>query len=199
MARIAVVYYSSTGSNHRLAEAFVAGASEAGAEVRLRRIAETAPAEVIERNSAWAEHLEATKDIETATPDDLAWADGFVIGGPARFGQPSAQLKQFIDTTSGVWSAGQLVGKPATGFTSTNERHGGQESTLLAMYQTLFHWGALIVPTGYADFSISHAAGGNPYGVSAIVGDAPPNDDVLALAKYQGGRIARIASQLADN
>lgn len=116
MSRIAVIYYSSTGANHVIAEAFVAGAREAGADVRLRRVPELAPPEVIEKNPAWA-----------------------------------------------------------TGFTSSDERHGGQEATLLALYHTLFHWGSIIVPTGYVDYDLSHAAGGNPYGVSAIVGQGPPD------------------------
>lgn len=197
MTRIAVVYYSSTGSVHSLAEAFAAGAEVAGAEVRLRRTAELAPAEVIEGNAEWRAHLEATADIPVADAKDLVWADGFAFGTPTRFGQPAAQLKQFLDTTSGPWGAGQLAGKPATGFTSSYERHGGQESTLLALYHTLHHWGSIVVPTGYVDYDLSHAAGGNPYGVSSIGGDGPPNADVLALARFQGGRLAGIAAALA--
>lgn len=197
MARIAVIYYSSTGANHAIAEAFVAGASEAGAQVRLRRAAELAPQEVVDRNPAWSAHLQATEHIEIATPDDLVWADGFVLGAPTRFGQPAAQLRQFLDTTSGVWGAGHLAGKPATAFTSSDERHGGQESTLLALHHTLFHWGSIIVPTGYVDYELSHAAGGNPYGVSAIVGDGPPDEHVLALARYQASRMVTLADALA--
>ncbi|ASR38107.1 NAD(P)H:quinone oxidoreductase, type IV [Prauserella marina] len=197
MARMTVVYYSSTGSVHALAEAFTSGAAEAGAEVRLRRVAELAPQEVIAKNADWAAHLEATAHIETVTVEDLVWADGFALGTPTRFGQPAAQLKQFLDTTSNAWNAGELAGKPATGFTSSYERHGGQESTLLALYHTLFHWGSIIVPTGYVDYDLTHAAGGNPYGVSSIGGDGPPNKDVLALARYQGGRLATLAATLA--
>lgn len=146
MTRIAVIYYSSSGANHSIAEAFVAGAAGAGAEVRLRRVAELAPSDVVARNSAWSAHLRATDHIEIATPEDLAWADGFVLGAPTRFGQPAAQLRQFLDTTSGVWGEGHLAGKPATGFTSSDERHGGQEATLLALHHTFFHWGSIIVP-----------------------------------------------------
>lgn len=197
MTRIAVIYYSSNGSNHTIAEAFATGAAEAGAKVRLRRVAELAPAEVVERSATWSAHLRATEHIEIATPDDLVWADGIVLGAPTRFGQPAAQLRQFMDTTSGVWGAGHLAGKPATGFTSSDERHGGQEATLLALYHTLFHWGSIIVPTGYVDYELSHAAGGNPYGVSAIVGDGPPDEHVLALARYQAARLVTIAAALA--
>ncbi|MDO5662238.1 MAG: NAD(P)H:quinone oxidoreductase [Brachybacterium sp.] len=198
MSRIAVIYYSSTGANHAIAEAFVSGAREVGAEVRLRRVAELAPREVIEKNSAWDAHLRETQHLETASPDDLVWADGFVLGAPTRFGQPAAQLRQFLDTTSAVWGAGHLADKPATGFTTSDERHGGQESTLLALYHTLFHWGSIIVPTGYVDYDLSHAAGGNPYGVSAIVGEGPPDEHVLALARYQAARLADLAGILAS-
>lgn len=196
MPRIAIVYYSSTGSVHAIAQAYAEGAADAGAQVRVRRAAELAPSSVIARNDAWRDHLEATAAIPEATVADLAWADGFAFGTPTRFGQPAAQLKQFLDTTSGAWTEGLLADKPATAFTSTDERHGGQESTLLALYHTMFHWGSLILPTGYVDYDLSHAAGGNPYGVSSIGGDGPPDEHVLALARFQGERLARMAGVL---
>lgn len=196
MSRIAVVYYSSTGAVHALAQAHALGAEEAGAEVRLRRAAELAPARAIEANEPWQKHLEATAHIPTATVEDLVWADGFALGTPTRFGQPAAQLKQFLDSTSSAWSAGDLAGKPASGFTSAYERHGGHESTLLALYHTLCHWGSLVVPSGYVDYDIAHAAGGNPYGVSSISSDGPPNSHVLEQAKAQGRRIAVLADAL---
>lgn len=199
MSRIAVIYYSSTGATYEIARAFAEGAEGAGAEVRLRRVGELAPQSVIESNGAWANHLAATQHIKVATPDDLVWADGFVLGAPTRFGQPASQLKQFLDTTSGPWAAGQLAGKPASVFTSTTERHGGQEATLLALHHTLFHWGSLIVPTGYVDYALSHAAGGNPYGVSAITGDGPLDENVLALARFQGKRVAELADILKSS
>jgi NAD(P)H dehydrogenase (quinone) len=197
MPRIAVVYYSSTGSVHAIAEALAAGAREAGAEVRLRRAAELVPADVIAGNTAWREHLAATEHIPTADVDDLVWADGFALGTPTRFGQPAAQLKQFLDATSAAWQAGLLADKPATGFTSAYERHGGHESTLLALYHTLCHWGSLVVPTGYVDYDVSHAAGGNPYGVSSIGGEGLPSEQVLELARFQGRRLSGFAGALA--
>ncbi|GAA1947080.1 NAD(P)H:quinone oxidoreductase [Brevibacterium antiquum] len=193
MTRFAVVYYSSTGSVHALAEAYAAGAEEAGAEVRLRRAAELVPREIIEANEAWKEHLEATVHIPTAEVEDLIWADGFALGTPTRFGQPAAQLKQFLDSSSSAWSAGHLAGKPASGFTSAHERHGGHESTLLALYHTFCHWGSLIVPTGYENYDVAHAAGGNPYGVSSVGGDGAPGQPVLDHARCQGHRLAVLA------
>lgn len=196
MTRIAVIYYSATGSVHAIAQAYAAGARSAGAEVRLARAAELAPRAVIDQNPAWRDHLAATESVPVATVSDLVWADGFALGSPTRFGQPAAQLKQFLDTTGGAWSKGQLVDKPATVFTSTDERHGGQEATLLALHHTLFHWGSVILPTGYVDYELSHAAGGNPYGVSSIGGDGPPDEHVLALARFQGARLAGFARTL---
>jgi len=197
MSRISVVYYSATGSVHTLAQAVAAGAREAGAEVRLRRVAELAPAEVIARNDRWREHLEETADLPVASVDDLAWADGFAFGTPTRFGQPASQLKQFLDTTSAAWTAGLLADKPAVGFTSAYERHGGHEATLLALFHTFCHWGAVIVPSGYVEYDVAHAAGGNPYGVSSIGGDGPPSSAVLESARLQGRRLAAFADALA--
>jgi NAD(P)H dehydrogenase (quinone) len=195
MTNLAVIYYSSTGNVHALAEALAEGASDAGAQVRLRRVAELAPAEAIDSNPAWRAHLEATAHIPEATHDDLRWADGFAFGTPARYGNVSSQLKQFLDTTAALWAAGELADKPATAFTSAINRHGGNESTLLALYNSMHHWGAIVVPPGYTHEAFT-AAGGNPYGVAHASGGGPPGDDVLAAARHQGERLARIAQLL---
>jgi NAD(P)H dehydrogenase (quinone) len=194
--RIAVVYYSATGNVHAIAEALAKGATGAGAEVRLRRVEETVPDHVVDRDPEWRAHREATADIPVATLDDLTWADGYALGTPTRYGNVAAQLKQFIDRTGGIWEAGHLADKPFTGFTSTAEVHGGQESTLLALYHVAHHWGSIIVPTGYVDYDLIHAAGGNPYGLSTVAGSDGPPEEVLAAAVHQGARLARITAAL---
>ncbi|CAM3303785.1 NAD(P)H:quinone oxidoreductase [Kibdelosporangium persicum] len=194
--RIAVVYYSATGNVHATAEAIAEGAADAGADVRLRRVAETAPDKAVDKNPDWRAHLNATASIPEATLDDLTWADGYAFGTPTRYGNIAAQLKAFIDTTGGVWEGGHLANKPVTGFTSTGERHGGQESTLLSLYNVMYHWGSIIVPTGYVDYDIIHAAGGNPYGVSHIAEHGLPGKETIVAAKFQGGRLARITELL---
>lgn len=198
MAKIAVVYYSSTGNVHELALQIQAGAEEAGAEVRLRRAPELAPEEVIRSQDAWNEHYTATKDtVAEATNDDLEWADGFALGTPTRYGLPTAQLKQFIDQTGPLWAAGKLANKVATSFTSAQNAHGGSESTILALNNAFYHWGAIIVPPGYAD-PLLFASGGNPYGTSYPSGDgsAPMPDAVKASAHFQGKRLAEYAAKL---
>ncbi|MFI6640287.1 NAD(P)H:quinone oxidoreductase [Streptomyces sp. NPDC050504] len=194
-AKIAVVYYSSTGTVHQLAQAIAEGAEKAGAEVRLRRVPELAPDAAIDANPAWREHVDATQDVETATLDDLTWADAYALGSPTRFGNISSQLKQFIDTTGGLWQQGVMIDKPATAFTSAHNAHGGNESTLLALYNTFHHWGSVIVSPGFTD-PVVYGAGGNPYGTSHAAGSGAPDENVLAAARYQGERLAKITARL---
>ena len=196
--KLAVVYYSSTGTVYRLAQAVSDGAREAGAEVRLRRVAELAPREAIEHNPAWRAHVEETHpSVPRAVPEDLRWADGYALGTPTRFGAVAAQLKQFIDQTGPLWQAGDLQDKAATSFTSAINRHGGQESTLLSLNNVFYHWGSVIVPPGYTD-PVQYAAGGNPYGTSfpTGTGGGKPGEEVLAAARYQGRRLAEVARHL---
>lgn len=94
------------------------------------------------------------------------------------------------------WAAGELADKAVTGFTSAINTHGGSESTLLALYNTMHHWGAITVPPGYTDEAVT-AAGGNPYGTAHPSAGGPPGDTALAAARYQGRRLARIGALLA--
>jgi NAD(P)H dehydrogenase (quinone) len=196
--RLAVIYYSATGNVHALASALAAGAENAGAEVRLRRAPELAPDSAIDANPAWRAHVDATKDlVPEATLGDLEWADAYAFGSPTRFGNSAAQLKQFIDTAGGLWQQGVLADKPVTSFTSSANRHGGQESTILSMNNVFYHWGCIIVPPGYTD-PLLYASGGNPYGVSWPSGQGEgPDEPTLEAARYQGRRLVGFAARLA--
>ncbi|MGC9541864.1 NAD(P)H:quinone oxidoreductase [Streptomyces sp. UG1] len=197
-AHVLVVYYSATGSVHRLAQAVSEGAESAGAEVRLRRVAELAPDEAMAANPEWARHHQgAESTVEVAELADLEWADGYAFGTPTRYGAPAAQLKQFIDTAGSLWQEGKLSDKPVTTFVSSAEQHGGQESTILSLTNVFYHWGAIIVPLGYTD-DIVYAAGGNPYGTSWPAGfpSTPPDEVTLDCARFQGARLARFATLL---
>jgi NAD(P)H dehydrogenase (quinone) len=196
-ARVLVTYYSATGSVHRLATAVRDGAESAGAEVRLRRVAELAPAEAIATNPAWVRHRQDTSDVAEVGLDDLEWADGYAFGTPTRYGAPAAQLKQFIDSASSLWHEGKLADKPVTTFVSSAEQHGGQEATILSLNNVFYHWGCVIVPLGYTD-DVVYAAGGNPYGTSWPAGfpSTMPDEVTLACAHYQGRRLAHFARAL---
>ena len=194
--KVAIVYYSATGSVYELAKAAAEAAEKAGAEVRLRKVHELAPQEAIASNEGWAAHSLATQDVPEAGNDDLEWADVILLGTPTRYGLPTAQLKQFIDQTGPLWGTGKLVNKVVSSFTSAGTAHGGQETTLVALNNTFYHWGAIIVPPGYAD-PIQFQAG-NPYGTSHVSnnGATPPGDVELAAIAFQATRATEIAAAL---
>ncbi|MBN2195962.1 MAG: NAD(P)H:quinone oxidoreductase [Polyangiaceae bacterium] len=197
MAKIAVLYYSATGSNHVIARAVGEGAAAAGAEVRVRLVAETLPPEVVAKNAEWQAFVERTKDFPKASLEDLEWADGVVFGTPTRFGNVAAQLKGFLDSAGGLWLHGKLANKVYSGFTSAQNVNGGNEATLLALYQTIHHFGGIIVSTGYTDPAV-FASGGNPYGVSHATGPngAGPTEVVLSTARHLGRRVAELATKV---
>ncbi|MCC7365590.1 MAG: NAD(P)H:quinone oxidoreductase [Dehalococcoidia bacterium] len=191
MARVAVIYYSSTGNVHQLAEAIAAGAEAAGAEVRLRRVRELAETATIARNPKWAAHVEATAHIPEATHEDLEWADAYVFGSPTRFANITAQLKLFLDQAGMLWAQGKLVDKVVSGFTSASTQHGGHESTLIALYNTFYNWGSIIVPPGYAD--PVQMKSGTPFGATSV---GAPTETELAAATFQGRRVAEVTARL---
>ena len=195
-AEIAVVYYSATGNTYMLAEAVAEGARETGAEVRFRRVPELAPEEAIQTNPQWVRHRDETKDtVSEATLDDLRWAHGYAFGTPTRFGNPAAQLKQYLDTTGGLWFEGALADKAVTSFTSALYPDGGLESTILALNNVFYHWGCILVPPGYTDPAIGEA-GGNPYGAAFPSGAGRPTEAVRAAARHQGKRLAIFTAAL---
>ncbi|MBO4159251.1 MULTISPECIES: NAD(P)H:quinone oxidoreductase [Micromonospora] len=191
---LAIIYYSATGTVHTLAQAAAEGARQAGANVRLRKVAESAPAEAVDARAEWAQHVQDTADVEVASGDDLDWADAALLGTPTRFGNVSSQLKAFIDTLGPLWFQGRLAGKVYSAFTASNTSHGGQESTLLSLSNVFYHWGGIIVPPGYTD-PIQFQSG-NPYGTSHVAGSGPPGDVTLQAARYQARRVVDTAAAL---
>lgn len=194
--KILVVYYSATGNVAALARALAHGAASAGADVRCRRVDETAPASAVERNPAWAAYL-AREDLDAvADLDDVDWCDGLAIGSPTRFGGPAGQLKSFLDTTGGLWMQGKMLDKVCTAFTSASTSHGGLESTILAINNHCYHWGALVMPLGYPDKHTLKETG-NPYGSSFVSrSGSSPDEATLTSAALQGSRLATVVADL---
>jgi NAD(P)H dehydrogenase (quinone) len=194
--KLAVVYYSTYGTNHQMAEVAAEAAREAGADVRLRKVRETAPQEVVDAQEAWKAQQEKTADIPVAEPDDLVWADAFLFSSPTRYGGAASQMRAFIDTLGPIWQEGKLADKPFTAMTSAMNPHGGQETTLQTLYITAMHWGAILVPPGYTDQSIFDT-GGNPYGVSVSATGDPLDEETKAAIRHQAQRLVRFAEKLA--
>ncbi len=195
MARVAIIYYSATGTTYELAKAVEEGAKETGAETKLLKVKETAPEAAINSNEGWKKNVEATRDVAEATIDDLEWADAIIFGTPTRYGGATSQLRAFIDTTGGFWGRGALIDKIGSSFSSAATAHGGHENTILSLNSVFYHWGMIIVSPGYND--PVQFQSGNPYGVSHTSGNGtiPPDETALAAAHFQGKRVAEITNQ----
>lgn len=193
--KLAVIFYSTYSTNLRMARIAAEAARAAGAEIRLLRVAETAPEAAVNSQDGWKATMEAVKDIPVATPADMEWADAWLFSTPTRFGQAASQMRAFIDTLGGVWSQGKLAGKAVSAMTSAQNPHGGQEATTLGLYTTFLHWGAIIVAPGFTDPSI-FAAGGNPYGYSHTQGKEFGEAETAAIS-HQARRLVEIAGKLA--
>ena len=200
MTKLAVIYYSATGHGTSMAQRVAESAQAAGAEVRIRPVAETRDPASFAHNPAWTANYEATKDLPHATGDDIAWADAVIFGSPTRFGSVASQLRDFLDSLGGLWSEGKLADKVYAGFTSSNTAHGGQETTLLTLYVTLMHFGGIIVPPGYTD--PLKFVDGNPYGPSLVAShdNIDEYDDATANAlDHLAKRVVAVADRLSSS
>jgi NAD(P)H dehydrogenase (quinone) len=198
MAKVLVLYHSFYGHIEAMANAVVEGAREApGTTVELKRVPETVPEEIFHKSGG-----KANQAAPEATPGELANYDAIIFGTPTRFGNMSAQMRNFIDQTGGLWASGALVGKIGSVFTSSATQHGGQESTLLTVHVTLLHHGFIIVGLPYAEqrqMGLDEIKGGSPYGASTITGgqgERMPSEQELGMARFQGKHVATIAGKL---
>ncbi|HEX2253993.1 MAG TPA: NAD(P)H:quinone oxidoreductase [Thermoanaerobaculia bacterium] len=193
--KLAIVYYSTYGTNHQMAVTAAEAARGAGAEVRLRKVRETAPREVVEAQEAWAAHAKSTDEVGIAEPGDMEWADGYLFSAPTRYGGAASQMRAFIDTLGPLWMEGKLADKTASAMTSAQNPHGGQETTLQTLYFTFMHWGCILVPPGYTD-AVIYAGGGNPYGASVTAGGEGLSEESRAIIRHQARRQVEMTRRL---
>lgn len=192
---VLVLYYSRTGSTAQLAQYIARGVeSVAGIEARLRSVPPV---------SATCEAVDSAvpdQGAPYATLDDLRHCHGLALGSPTRFGNMAAPLKYFLDGTSALWLAGDLVDKPACVFSSSASMHGGQESTLISMMLPLLHQGMMLLGIPYTEPALNNTVtGGTPYGVthvSGVANDNPVSQDEMNMAKFLGARLGRAALNL---
>jgi NAD(P)H dehydrogenase (quinone) len=199
---VLVVFYSTFGHVFKLAQAVAEGAEGTeSTEVRLRRIPELAEArKAFSGMPAYREAQAAQANIPEATHDDLRWADGIAWGTPTRYGNMSAQMKQFLDTTGPLWQKGELEDKPAGVFTSTASVQGGHETTILSTIAPLLHLGMVVLGTPYGQnpqiLTATEIIGSSPYGpgtVAGMDGSLEPKAPDLQAARNLGTRISRFA------
>lgn len=194
--RLTIVYYSTYGTNLKMAMTAADAAKAAGAEVRVRKCPETAPDEVVNSVDGWRHTHEQMANVPEAKPEDMEWANAYLFSAPTRYGVSASQLRAFIDTMGPLWQQGKLANKPVTAMTSASNPHGGQETTLISLYTTMMHWGAVIVAPGYTD-PVLFKAGGNPYGTTVTAGENAITEDVIAAINFQTKRLVEFAGKLS--
>ena len=199
---VLVVFYSMYGHIYKMAEAEAEGArSVEGVDVKVVQVPELVPDAALEKAGALAARA-AFAHIPVAQPAMLAEADAVIFGTPTRFGNMSAQMRNFLDQTGGLWAKGALVGKVGSVFCSTGTQHGGQETTITSFHTTLLHHGMIIVGMPYSEprlTNMSEITGGTPYGASTLAGadgSRNPSENELAIARFQGAHVAAIAKKL---
>ncbi len=198
MAKVLVLYHSFYGHIEAMAGAVAQGAREVpGVTVDLKRVPETVPADVFKAAGGKADQA-----ASIAQPAELSNYDAIIFGSPTRFGNVTAQMRNFIDQTGALWASGALVGKVGSVFSSSATQHGGQESTILTFIPTLLHHGMVVVGLPYAEqrqMGLDEIKGGSPYGASTIAGgkgERMPSAQELGMAQYQGRHVAQIAKKL---
>jgi NAD(P)H dehydrogenase (quinone) len=199
---IQIVFYSMYGHIYQLAKAVAEGASQVpNAEVTVFQVLELVPEKALIESGAKAKREEFAH-IPYAEPDRLAEADAIIFGTPTRFGNMTAQMRNFLDQTGGLWMKGSLIGKVGSVFTSTGTQHGGQETTITSFHTTLLHLGMIIVGVPYSEqrlMNMQEISGGSPYGASTLAGpdgSRQPSENELAIARFQGEHVANIARRL---
>jgi NAD(P)H dehydrogenase (quinone) len=198
MAKLLVLYYSAYGHIERMAQAIAEGArSVSGVEVTIKRVPELVPEDVARKAG-----MKLDQKAPIASVDELPGYDAIVFGTPTRFGNMSAQMRNFLDQTGGLWVKGALVGKVGSVFASTGTQHGGQETTITSFHSTLLHLGMIIVglPYSFAGLTrMDQITGGTPYGATTLAGvdgSRQPTESDLEGARFQGRHVTEIAVRL---
>jgi NAD(P)H dehydrogenase (quinone) len=198
MPRILVLYHSTYGHVEAMAEAVAEGArSVEGAKVDIRRVPELVPEELAKKSG-----YKLDQAAPIAKVDELGDYDAVIVGAGTRYGTAASQMRNFLDQTGGLWMKGGLVGKVGSAFTSTASQHGGQETTLVGLIQTLLHHGMIIAGLPYAwagQQRMDEITGGSPYGATTITGGDGsrwPSENELEGARWQGRYVAETAAKL---
>jgi NAD(P)H dehydrogenase (quinone) len=200
-AKVTIIFYSMYGHVYRLAQAIEEGAKSTGAETKILQVKETLPDDVLQKMHA-ADARKAFAQLPIVKADDLADADAIFLGTPTRYGASTAQMQTFLDSTGPLWTAGKLIGKIGSAFTSTASQHGGQETTLTHLHTFFYHMGMLVSGVPYSAqelLNLNEITGGSPYGASTIAGpkgERQPTNNELAIARFQGKHVAELAAKL---
>lgn len=181
MAKIAIVYFSASGSTEKVAKAVAKGAGNFGAEVRLI----------------------PCKQIDMAYLDA---ADAIIFGCPTYMGSVPAEYKIFMDMTSEAWSARKWCDKVAAGFTNSAALSGDKLGTLMQLALFAFQQGMVWIGL---DIMAGRTASGGTVPLNRVGGwlglmtqingtttDEKLVESDLATAEYFGKRVANFTQRL---
>src|SRR3984885_7419208 len=126
MGKALVLFDSKSGHTAKMAELVAEGARTiAGIEVRLRK-------------------------IDEAAPDDVLWCDGLALGSPTNMGLLSWKMKRFWDEQMAPhWM--KVDGKIACAFSSSGGWGGGTELACQSLLTVLMNFGFLVF--GVTDYA----------------------------------------------
>lgn len=187
MSKIVIVYHSGYGHTKKLAEAVLAGTTDAGAEAKLLAVGEL-------DDAGWA---------------DLDAADAIIFGAPTYMGGPSADFKKFADASSKPWFLQSWKDKIAAGFTNSATMNGDKHSTIAYFVTLAMQHGMIWAGTGMMPSNTKAATRNDLNFLGGFTGllaqspadaspdEAPPAGD-LETAKAFGARIAAVASRWND-
>ncbi len=117
MAKILVVYFSSTGNTKKMAESIGEGIKKEGLDMVI-------------------------KDVKDTDAQELLKYDGIMIGSPTYYGTMAAEIKRLLDES--VQFHGRLEGKIGAAFSSSANIGGGNETTILDILNAMLIHGMII-------------------------------------------------------
>jgi NAD(P)H dehydrogenase (quinone) len=190
MTTVAIVYHSGYGHTEVAAREVAAGATGAGATVKLIKIES------------------AAQDMQPIL-DAVADADAIIFGSPTYMGDVSAALKAFFEASSKVWMTQGWVNKVAGGFTNGLTWGGNKDNTLGSMFVLAMQQGMIWVGTGMMPGNMNGNSDAAPavanrmsYSIGAVSQSdnagpdiTPPAGDKETMRLY-GARVAGFAKKL---
>lgn len=156
--QVAIVFHSVCGNTWMMAQAAAEALQQQGHTVLLRRVADPDAVQWQNIFAAAKDYAAEINAIPLAQPDELLSCDVLFLGSPTYFGNVSAEMKRFMDSTSIFWVSAALAGTRLGVFSSCSSAVGGAESCLKAMIAYGQHMGMIpiSVPANlHPDYSYS--------------------------------------------
>lgn len=143
---IMIIFHSVCGNDYLVAKKFEEEFKVLGANVTLWRTADQGWVEKPGLTPEAQANVHAMRAVPIATGEAMLKADGIIMGSPTYFGNVSASMKAFMDSTGKIWHEGGLAGKKFAAFTSAGNTEGGADLCLQALHTYAKYMGMIAVP-----------------------------------------------------